>query len=630
MKRRTLFLDAGGLLLVAAVAAALAASMLLGYRAAPDLLWRDVYHDRNSHFAFGLDLALAVRDLDPVWFFSELEKAKVWPPLHGLALCLTLLLGGIDYRHAIVPSLAGWMATLVFSWLVAGRLFHDRVAGAAAGAVTLAFAAASPAFGLLASDVMLEALGAGLSAAALWAWLRASEVPASCGRWRLLAVILTALFFHKGNYWGLLVVSLALAALVQSPASAAARAAALLGRIDRAALRRVMLADPLLGAFLVAILAALFVFWRGPTAIVLWGRAVDLYPPGNLTTLAYALLFLRLALLWRRHRAAFDGALGVAGRALFYWHVVPVAISFLLPKRLTAFLWFVGPTNYAWAQPYDPWGGAALYWEAFARGFHLAPWLAVLALALALIGALRIRDYRRGGHAVFVVALVCFAAVILHPQHQGRFLASWIFAVWIAAGAGAAVLLDVLLKPWPGAAVRAAAAGASVALLVAVQTRLPPPPQAYQAAIRATSGPSDLALVRPALAALGDRRRVGVAATFGTTELFRWSFHHQCRCRVGIDAFRPTATSRMQTRAEMEVYLARLAADQLLLFDAPGSRYQLPALGWTYGTMVGMVDALATQSLFGRVASTPVPEHGATVSVWQRTALAHASSGAAP
>src|SRR5271169_2109507 len=35
------------------------------------------------------------------------------------------------------------------------------------------------------------------------------------------------------------------------------------------------------------------------------------------------------------------------GRTLFYWNVVPIAISFLLPKRLSSFIWYVGPSNSA-------------------------------------------------------------------------------------------------------------------------------------------------------------------------------------------------------------------------------------------------------------------------------------------
>jgi hypothetical protein len=143
---------------VAAGAAALAVSLWRSHAAAPDLLWRDVYHDRNGHFAHGLNLALALKTIDPLWFFSELEKAKVWPPLHGLVLSAILLVGGIDHRLGIVPSLIGWMMTIILTWLISRRLFVARLPGILAGAVAVVLTAASPAFRLLAADVMLEGL----------------------------------------------------------------------------------------------------------------------------------------------------------------------------------------------------------------------------------------------------------------------------------------------------------------------------------------------------------------------------------------------------------------------------------------------------------------------------------------
>ena len=76
---------------VVLVAVAVATAPLLGYVADPAALWRDVYHDRNGHLSFGLDLALDVRAGDPLGFLQHIEQATVWPPVHGLLLCLALL-----------------------------------------------------------------------------------------------------------------------------------------------------------------------------------------------------------------------------------------------------------------------------------------------------------------------------------------------------------------------------------------------------------------------------------------------------------------------------------------------------------------------------------------------------------
>jgi hypothetical protein len=615
-------------LLVAAGAAALAVSLWTSHAAAPDLLWRDVYHDRNGHFAYGLDLALAVKTFDPLWFLSELEKARVWPPLHGLILSAVLLVADIDHRLGIVPSLLGWVITIVLSWVIARRLFAARLPGVLAGAVAVTLTAASPAFRLLAADVMLEGLGAGLSALALFAAMLAGAEPARRARWRLLALTLTALFFYKGNYWGLVVVALALAYVSLDVGPWLRRAGVALRACDAGAARSA-LRDPLLVA--AAGIAALvgLLYWRGPTSVVLFSQPLSLYPPENLVTVAYALLFIRAALAWRRNRAAFDAALGLAfgsaGCILFYWHAVPVAVSFLLPKRLATFLWTVGPANYDWEHSYDPLGGAMLYWRAFADGFHVAPWMAVLALALASIGIVRMwrTPPARG---VVLLALWSAIAVIAHPQHQGRFLASWVFAVWICAGVGAGALFELALARRPRF-VEIAVLVALVAAFAAANVWREPSKAAYATAIYPTEGPSDLELVRPYLDDLGGAREIMVATTFGRSDLFAWMIREHCRCGVAIRwPWLEHLGSRDEAWRVMAESIAQSNADVVVIVDAPHSGYALPSAGWTYDVLVGIVDAMEQQDRFVRVASYPVP--GGSASVWRRRAYARSATGA--
>ncbi|MFL9827413.1 hypothetical protein [Rhodoplanes sp. SY1] len=94
-------------LAVAVIAMALAGALLHAYWTAPEGLWTDVHHDRNGHFGFGLDLALALRQGDVGGFLSHLSRAVVWPPVNGLVLAGVLLAGGPDLRLAIVPALLG-------------------------------------------------------------------------------------------------------------------------------------------------------------------------------------------------------------------------------------------------------------------------------------------------------------------------------------------------------------------------------------------------------------------------------------------------------------------------------------------------------------------------------------------
>jgi len=55
-----------------------------------------------------------------------------------------------------------------------------------------------------------------------------------------------------------------------------------------------------------------------------------------------------------------------------------------------------------------------------------------------------------------------------------------------------------------------------------------------------------------------------------------------------------------------------------VIIDAPGSRYSLPALGWVYEKMVGVVDAMQDQTRYVRVADYTLPSEGAQASIWRR------------
>ncbi len=604
---------------VAVAAVAAAAALYADHAVHADQLWRGVYADRHSHFGFGLDLALAAGTLDPVWFFSELEKAKVWPPLHGLVLAVTLLVGGIDHRLGIVPSLAGWVLTIVCVWLIARGMFTARRASLVAGSVAAALTAASPAFRLLSSDVLLEGLGAGLSALTLVIYGWARTQPGNALRWRALALVLTALFFHKGNYWGLVAAALIVSAVAEDWRRWLGHAGRAWRSFAPAMLLRQASRDPWMWLFAAIAATVAFLYIRGPTVLPI-GRGVSLYPPENLVTAAYAVLFIRVTLAWRHRRAALDAALGVPGRCLFYWHVVPVAVSFLLPKRLSAFLWFVGPFNSSAALPYDPWRGVLIYGDAFIEAFHGARWIALLSLALFAVALPHWRRFPPAGRAALALALLSFVAVVLHPQHQGRFLASWIFAVWIGAGAGAAIVLEWVTRRWPQLWATSAAAAAVLALVAALAAQ-PPPAAAYVQSFRVASGPSDLDLVRPYLSALDGPDEIMFAATFGNTRLFAWMLHERCRCNRAVrHPWIVNAPSREAVRQLMANEIAETTAERIVVIDAPRSAHALPELGWVYERMAGIVDAMASQDRFTVEAVVPLPDHGAEVTIWRRRA----------
>ncbi|MFO1061555.1 MAG: hypothetical protein U1E53_31870 [Dongiaceae bacterium] len=197
---------------VALLALGVAVALWRDAAADPAALWRDPFHDRNSHLRTGLEIALALRHGELAAAFAAATGTLVWPPLHGLLLGLVFLAGGPRLELAILPSLLGWWATILGTWVLAWRSAGPGQPAWMAGLAAAGLALLSPAFRLLGADVMLEGLGAGLSAWALVAGQRCLERP-DRPRGRLLGLLLTLLFLEKYNYW--LMVAAALGVTVQ-------------------------------------------------------------------------------------------------------------------------------------------------------------------------------------------------------------------------------------------------------------------------------------------------------------------------------------------------------------------------------------------------------------------------------
>jgi hypothetical protein len=410
---------------------------------------------------------------------------------------------------------------------------------------------------------------------------------------------------------------LAVAAFLEEPRRWIDKAGGVLRRLPMTALAGKALRDPLVLASAAIIVVVIYILWRGPTAIVLFGRSVSFYPPQNLVTVAYWLLFIRAALVWRQHREALTPQLGVGGRELFYWLVVPIAVSFLLPKRLATLIWFVGPTHYSSATGgYDLSHAVQVYAPALLEGFHVAPWATICVVVLFMAGAIQMRRLEPAVRSVFVVAVLGLTAIFIHPQHQHRFLMTGMFALWTGAGIGAAL---VLARIGVNQIVRVLIAGAAALTLAIGSVLQPVSPRAYPFAARTVDAPSDLGLVRPWLAALDSDGPVLIAATFGSSTLFAWVTHNDCRCRRRfLDAWIGNQPSREAVRAVMANRVATTEAEFIVVIDAPGSRYEFPMLGWDYARMAGIVDAMAAQDRFRRVASYAIPSHGAEAVVWRR------------
>ncbi len=600
---------------VVAIASIFATSMLANYAANPGQLWQGLGHDRNGHFNYGLDLALALKNFDIPEFIKHLDRSDVWPPVHGLALAVVMLLGGIDVRLAIVPSLVGWVMTVGLTFLIARRLFADRLSGTIAGAVAITFALASPAFRLITADVMLEGLGAALTAFCLYAYLCARAQPDDRW-WGVLAITLTVLFFEKSNYWVLTAIPLLIAFVSEDVPGWIAWTWARCVGIDLNGVARKAIRDPYIIAAVILIIVVIAIVVHGPAAIDAFGQHVSLYPPQNLVTVVWWLLFIRMTLWWRGHRKSFDDTIGIAGGKLFYWHLLPIAVSFLIPRRLGTFLWYVGPTHYAGGH-YDPLRALVSQWRAFSEGFHVAPWAAVLVLALAVVGAARLGRLAPGARAVAILAVLSAIAVVMHPQQQWRFQTTWLFAVWVLAGAGAAVVLSFVAARLP-IFTRIAVAAGLVAAIAVGESRQGWTDMAYAAAIHPRPGPSDLDLAKAYLPYVRGVRHIGFLTTFPRTYFMTWTVHADCRCRAQVDMpWLEPLQSREQYRQAAADWLRHTEAERIVVIDA-ASLFSISSLGLTYEPLSGQIEAIKNDGRFELMATQTVPTLGATVSIWRR------------
>lgn len=426
-------------------------------------LWYNPYHDRNAHYLYGLKLATDVENGRVLQLLNDLNKARIWPPLHGMATAAVLLIGGRDYRLAVLPSLAGWVATVVLGFLVARRAAPQG--GALAGSIAAVFVAASPAHRAYAVDIMLESLGAALSLLVLYCYLltvqgRACEI----GKARCLAAALLLLFLEKYNYWLLVVLALLAAEGVSRGRLYWHAGRVLLQVLDRRWIAA-QLCQPLNWIAGILLLASAYIYQRGEHPLQLFGRSFSLYPPHNLIHLAYIVMFIRLARWWWQQGRQWARQIDPRLRQIVLWLICPIAAWFLLPKHPSYFVWYLSFADRAPHQHMDFLGGFRDYATWAVQDYHGSLASGLLAAVLCLCGLLAWRRLRPGGVAVLALLLLASVLTPLHPNHKGRMLHSWMPALWVTAGLGAAAVIYSRgtkwlprLRPWLSGAIVAAAA----------------------------------------------------------------------------------------------------------------------------------------------------------------------------
>jgi len=564
----------------------------------PRGIWTTLMHDRNGHYGYGLDMALALEKGSVGQFFAQLEKGKVWPPLHGLLVAVTQVCSGNDWRAAVLPSLTGWLMMLWCVWYTAQKIAAPTGLGWEAGVIGCVFAVLSPGGRLYATDIMLESLGGGLTMLVLACYARAAEERDSPRCWRALGLAMTALFFEKYNYW--MIVTAALVLAESGTWIAIARGwlrATDIGKFCRAQLR-----EPLNWLFVFLAGAVYWLFARGPTVFMVAGHRLSLYPPHNVVTVAYAVLFLRVALAIKRSGWKPRNA---QEQMLFRWHVLPLSISFLLPQRLSVFIGFLSPTNND-VGTRDFRTTLSYYSHAFAADYHPSAAFAILALVLALVAVARFKSLGPAARAVILCMLIGAALNILHPNQKSRFLHSWIPAVWTASGLGAAILLQRVPR-------RSIVAAAGIAALAFTGGR------AMVAEAEATQSPrSMLDMSDEWLADTDGAQQVAFFSTQPSRPFMEWTFlaDHHAREQFEWPAWQDKK-SDSELRASFEQWIALTKADAIVFLEVSPESPEFRDILDQTALRGAMHTLLGKQTRFKQTKRIGYPEYGCMVTVWR-------------
>ena len=230
------------------------------------------------------------------------------------------------------------------------------------------------------------------------------------------------------------------------------------------------------------------------------------------------------------------------------------------------------------------------------------------ALIIALAGC---RNWRPGGIAVVLLAIIGGAVVILHPNQQSRFMFSWFAAVWVAA---ASALMSAIysrrLAITPGIRAAIAWTVAIVAFVILMD---------YASAPRPIPPPlSDLDLSDAYLPALGRFRRVVFLSNMPIGSFVNWTFMERYPRRPDAivwplkgDDFSPQEGARWFA----ELAAASTAEDAIIFIDVPpGSPDYMPLSDYSRWAMLS---AAMRSDPHLRISKTwEVPRNNVKITLW--------------
>jgi hypothetical protein len=552
---------------VAAVAAGVAVNLYHLYAAAEPSRWGSVSHDRNAHYVYAAAMATELRDGRVGAFLGVFDGGSmVWGPFHAVLLAVVLTVLGPSTTLAVVPSMAGFVLSVVLGFALVRRAVPGA-AGAYGGLLAALLVAASPAVRAYATDAMLESLGLALTLLTLYATAACLDRPtrrAGVG----LALGLTCLFFLKYNYWLLTLLAICTTlgltrfSAVFAVASAVVREAA-----SREFLRRQLLSPG--NVVIVSLMAAAgWTAWTGGWSLEVGGRTVGMKSTRVVVNVAYGLALLKIALWWRRAGLAWTREhLGDVGVAVARWHIVPALVWLALPLRLRYFLWYLSFANTEGVYHTSLADTAEFYWRGFATEYCTGPQVAVAIAGLAVLGivATFARSLRSGFVVVPVFAVLATALTLNHPNHKLRFLHTWSPVLFVLAGVAVATVLRLLTRPWAAHAVGGA-------LLVAAGIVLGPPcVEPGRATERGHDGAaySIREITDAYLPEVADSRKTMILGNVVYRPWAKWSFYERYGRTDGVEIDFREVGAFENTPAVFAHWVKHTACDTVVVVEIP-------------------------------------------------------------
>jgi hypothetical protein len=575
-------------------------------------LWWWMGHDRHTHYMFGLNLALDLRTGDILRLLHDFDRMRVWGPVHPVLVAAIQLVAGPDHRVAVLPSLAGWVLTIWCAFLIPRRLL--TTGGNAAGLLAAFLVAVSPAHRAYATDVMYESLGAGLSLAAIYLYLAVVQD----GTRRaavLLGLTLSVLFLHKYNYWLLVLFGIVASEFARQPTAWFQYGHSLCRRDRLPAWLFGEFKHPLNYVALAFAIAALTVIATGGGTITIGPWTMSAQEPHNFVHLAYIALFVRMVLWWRTTGREWSLQLPATLRTVLLFHGSVIAIWFLMPKRLSYFLWYLSPYQTDQHRDSVPFmHGLPYYLEGLLADYltvSLSLYLLAGMLVLALISFCRMKP---GAAALVFFLLIATYLTCQHPMLKNRFMHSWIAAMWVLVATGLVFAVQEIVGMALPQARGFAAGGVCAVLIGSHAPALLEPGHAQEGGLK-PSEPSPLLITRTYLPALADAKNPTILSNVSTRFLWTWTFIEEHR-HQNVTAELKNFRSYEGNFELVKRWLDTTQSDALVLIDIhPGSTFD-----WKtdeYVDLGAFKQTLESHSVWRQAERWEMPE-GVTITLWKK------------